>query len=263
MQRAMDYAYELDGDVAHSTPFTAGPWGPMQHGGAPGSLIARTAEMTPSLTPMRIARLTIDLMRPVPIAPLTIQRTIVREGKKLQLLQINLLADGVEVTRASVLRLRREPTELPPEAVAEPMELPPPEEGSTPEFRLGRPTGPNFNAGLESKFVAGMWGKPGRASVWHRFTKPVIKGEVLLPSMRAAITGDYCNGTSSFLDFNHWTFINADLQVSLARDPVGEWILLDTQTYPGPDGGGHAFARLADRQGWFGRAGQSVIFERR
>lgn len=259
----MEYAYELDGDVAVPTAYTAGPWGPMQHGGAPGSLIARTAEMTPSLAPMRIARITIDLMRPVPIAPLTIARRVVREGKKLQLLQVNLLADGVEVTRASVLRLRREPTPLPPEAVAEPVGRPPPEAGTIRPFRIGRPDTPTFNAGLESRFVRGMWGKPGRASVWHRFTKPVIKGEDLLPSMRAAITGDYCNGTSSFLDFNEWTFINADLQVNLARDPVGEWILLDAQTYPGLEGGGHAFARLADRQGWFGRAGQSVLFEKR
>jgi len=258
----MEYAYELDGDVALPTPYTAGPWGPMQHGGAPGSLIARTAEMTPSLVPMRIARITIDLMRAVPIAPLKIDRQVVREGKKLQLLQINLLADGVEVTRASVLRLARTDTPLPPEATAPPIELPPPEEGQTPQFRLGRST-VTFNEGLETRFVGGKFGEPGRASVWHRFHKPVIRGEDLLPSMRAAITGDYCNGTSSFLDFNAWTFINADLQVNLARDPIGEWILLDAETFPGPHGGGHAFARLGDRHGWFGRAGQSVIFERR
>lgn len=258
----MEYAYELDGDVALSTPHTAGPWGPMQHGGAPGSLIARTAEMTPSLAPMRIVRMTIDLMRPVPIAPLTIQRTIVREGKKLQLLQINLLANGVEVTRASVLRLQKVDTPLPPEAAAPPIDLPGPEDGQNP-FQLGRMRSAGFNEGLESRFVAGMFGRAGRAAVWHRFTKPVIKGEDLLPSMRAAITGDYCNGTSSFLDFEKWTFINADLQVNLARDPVGEWILLDAETFPGRHGGGHAFARLGDRLGWFGRAGQSVLFEKR
>ncbi len=56
--------------------------------------------------------------------------------------------------------------------------------------------------------------------------------------MRAAMTGDFCNGVSSVLDFDEWTFINADLTISLARMPVGEWILLDAQTWLGDHGAG-------------------------
>ena len=83
------------------------------------------------------------------------------------------------------------------------------------------------------------------------------------PLMRAAIAADFCNGTSAVLDFRKWTFINADLTLSLAREPVGEWILLDAETWSGPDSIGQATARLADRDGYFGRAVQSVIFEKR
>jgi hypothetical protein len=70
-------------------------------------------------------------------------------------------------------------------------------------------------------------------------------------------------GTSSVFDMNDWTFINADLTVSLGREPVGEWVLLDAETWIGPDSVGIAAARLADRQGYFGRAVQSIIFEKR
>lgn len=256
----MEYIYRLNGSVAESTPFAAGPWDPrMQHGGPPSALVMRTAEAVPSLAPMRIARLTIDLMRPVPIAPLTIDSQVVREGKKLQLLQINLIAGDQEVVRASVLRLRKADLALPEEANAPPMDLPGPEDG---EARWGDGGCP-FNTGVESRVVRGQFGQAGPASIWFRLKRPIVDGEAILPTMRATVAGDYCNGTSSFLDFRHWTFINADLQISLARDPVGEWILLDAETFAGPDGGGHAFARLGDRQGWFGRAGQSVIFERR
>jgi hypothetical protein len=51
--------------------------------------------------------------------------------------------------------------------------------------------------------------------------------------------------------------------VSLAREPVGEWILLDAESWIGPDGSGLAMARLADASGYFGRATQSLVVEKR
>jgi hypothetical protein len=81
--------------------------------------------------------------------------------------------------------------------------------------------------------------------------------------MRAVVAADLCNGTSAALDFRHWTFINADLTVSFARQPVGEWILLDAESWIGPDGAGLAAARLADERGYFGRAVQSLVIEKR
>ena len=64
-------------------------------------------------------------------------------------------------------------------------------------------------------------------------------------------------------DFKEWIFINGDLTLSLAREPVGDWILLDAETWAGPDSIGIAAARLADHEGYFGRAVQSVLFEKR
>jgi hypothetical protein len=78
--------------------------------------------------------------------------------------------------------------------------------------------------------------------------------------MRAVVAADFCNGTSAVLDFRKWRFINADLTVSFARQQVGEWILLDAESWVGPDGAGLATARLA---GYFGRAIQSLVIEKR
>jgi hypothetical protein len=77
------------------------------------------------------------------------------------------------------------------------------------------------------------------------------------------IAADFCNGTSPALDFREWTFINADLTVSMAREPVGEWILLDAECWIGPDGAGLSIARIADSGGYFGRAAQSLVVEKR
>jgi hypothetical protein len=97
------------------------------------------------------------------------------------------------------------------------------------------------------------------AAVWYRADRPIVEGAPISPLMRAAIAADFCNGTSSVLDFREWTFINGDLTLSLAREPAGDRILLDAETWAGPDSIGIAAARLADRDGYFGRAVQSLL----
>jgi hypothetical protein len=257
-----DYVFSLDGTRAAATPFSAGPWDPtMQHGGAPSALVARAAERFPSARPMRVARITVDLMRPVPVATLDIETEVLREGRKLQLLQIRLLSEGKECVRASVLKLRDEPQDLPDHDGFRPLafEAPPEDEARRPGFGSSQ----GFGSGMSAKIARGEWGKPGPAAVWFRADRAIVEGEATTPVMRAALTADFCNGVSAVLDFQQWTFINADLSVSFSRDPVGSWILLDAETWVGDSGGGLAFARLADRKGYFGRAVQSVLIDRR
>ena len=98
----MEAIYKVEGTTIETSAFAGGPWDPrLQHGAAPSSLICWAVEQLPAPVPMRVARLTVDLMRPVPVAPLTIETEILREGKKIQLAAIRLLADGKEVVRAS------------------------------------------------------------------------------------------------------------------------------------------------------------------
>lgn len=80
--------------------------------------------------------------------------------------------------------------------------------------------------------------------------------------MRAAVVADFSNGVAAAVDMREWTFINGDVTLYLMRRPVGEWILLDAQTWPSAEGRAVAFGRLADSQGYFGRATQSVLLER-
>jgi len=44
---------------------------------------------------------------------------------------------------------------------------------------------------------------------------------------------------------------------------VGDWILLDAESWIGPNGAGIAAGRLADTQGYFGRDMQSLVIEKR
>ncbi len=258
----MQAIYRVEGASIETSALAGGPWDPkLQHGAAPASLICWAVERLPSPAPMRVARLTVDLLRPVPVAPLAIETDVLREGKKIQLVAVRLLANGTEVVRATALRIRRDDRALPSGAFCPPIEMRGPEMGRDP-FTAGMAETP-FLSGISMRIVRGSFGLPGPAAVWYRAQRPIVDGAAISPLMRAAIAADFCNGTSAVLDFREWTFINADLTLSLAREPVGDWILLDAETWAGPDSIALAMARLADREGYFGRAIQSVLLEKR
>jgi len=258
----MNYVYRVDGSMAHAQPYAAGPWdASMQHGGAPASLIAWAIERVPTRDPMNVTRMTFDLLRPVPVAPLQMNIDVLREGRKIQVCNVTLSHEGVVCVRASVLRVRQADIALPDNVADEKIELPGPEHGlPSASLMLGDE---RFASGLTIRAVRGSFAETGPGAFWFRAERPVVAGEGLTPLMRAAMTGDFCNGASSLLDFNEWMFVNADLTISLARMPVGEWILLDAQTWLGNRGAGVAFAKLGDERGYFGRAIQSLVIERR
>jgi hypothetical protein len=257
----MDTVYRFEGSRVVTGPLAGGPWDPkMQHGSAPSALIVAVAEAVPTAVPMRVARLTVDLMRPIPVAPLDVRTEVLREGRKIQLCNIDLIADGKLAVRGTVLKIRRESYELPDTVSHEPVTLPSPAEG---HIAKGKMTENPFMTCLGISVVKGGFNRPGPGAVWFRVEKPIIEGQANSPAMRAVVAADFCNGSSSVLDFRAWTFINGDLSVNLARDPVGEWVLLDAETWLGPDGSGIACAKLADAEGYFGRAAQSVLIEPR
>src|SRR5260370_20645433 len=104
----MEAIYRVSGQRVETSGSAAGPWHrEMQHGAAPAALVAWAAEQLPADAPMRLARLSLDLCRPVPVRPLSIPSAIVRTGKKIQLATIDLVSNDVKVARAIVLRVRQ------------------------------------------------------------------------------------------------------------------------------------------------------------
>jgi acyl-CoA thioesterase len=254
----MDAIYRVEGNRVITGPNAAGPWDPrMQHGSAPAALVVWAAEAIPTPQPMTIARVTVDLMRPVPLAPLTLETEVLREGRKIQLCAVRLRAGDTLVVAATVLKIRTHMLPLPPEVADLPVELPGPDQAR----EDGSSSSP-FVKGISIRAARGRIGAPGPGAIWFRADRPLVEGSAISQAMRAVIAADFSN-TSAVLDFRQWTFLNADLTVNFARAPVGDWILLDAESWIGPDGAGLAMARLADQRGYFGRAIQSLVVEKR
>ncbi len=182
----MDTVYRLEGSRVITGPMAGGPWDPkMQHGSAPSALIVAVVEAVPTAAPMRVARLTVDLMRPIPVAPLDIRTEVLREGRKIQLCNVDLISDGKLAVRGTVLRIRRESYELPDTVTSEPVTLPPPAAG---HVAKGKITENPFMACLGMSVVKGGFNTPGPGAIWFRVERPIIEGQPI----SAGDAGRYC-----------------------------------------------------------------------
>lgn len=261
-----EFLYRPDGDFFIPTDLTTGPWDERaQHGGAPSALLTHVIEGVDAPIPMSIARVTFELMRPVPLTPLRVETNIVRPGRKVQLVQASLWSDELEVMRATALRIRHETLAVPPEALPSSTEIPRflQESLPTPTFP-GTPNRPSrgFHTDAnEIRFVEGGFHEPGPSAGWIRLRYPVVEGQANSPAMRVAGAADFGNGFSWVLPRGEWLFINPDLTIHFNREASGEWICLRSRTVPGPTGMALAESELYDQDGRVGRSVQSLILE--
>jgi len=185
----MDAIYRVDGNRVVTSPAAAGPWDiSMQHGSAPAALVVWAAEAILTREPMRIARVTIDLMRPVPVAPLTIETEILREGRKIQLCAVRLLAGDAVVVGATVLKIIAQALTLPPEIADQPVELPGPDQA--------REEAPDFSA---SPFVTGISMRAPRPVRRARSRRDLVSGRPAAGRSLAGFANHAGRGRRGFL----------------------------------------------------------------
>src|SRR3954468_8247155 len=104
---SMDALFRIEGEEVVPTELSRGPWDPNAlHGGPTPALLARAVERHGPGTATFVARLTVELLRPVPIAPLRVVARTARPGRNVQTLEGLVLAGDVEVARATALRIR-------------------------------------------------------------------------------------------------------------------------------------------------------------
>jgi acyl-coenzyme A thioesterase PaaI-like protein len=233
-----------------------GPWDAgAQHGGAPAALLVGALEALPAPAGVQMARVTFELLRPVPLGPLRVSAEVVRPGRRVQLLEATLWsAEGVELVRARALQVAR--ADGPPTATGTPP--PPPADGRAND--LSPPFSPMFAPdAMEIRFVAGEFTARGPATAWFRLRSPVVAGLEISPLQRLAAAGDFGNGISSPVSWNDYVFINPDLTLYIERAPAGEWIGLASVTHVADGGVGLSESILYDERGRVGRATQALL----
>ncbi|QBI20572.1 thioesterase family protein [Egibacter rhizosphaerae] len=245
-----------------ATELTRGPWGEAQHGGPVAALLGGAIERATTEVDGLVARIAVELLRPVPIGALTVSAEVPRPGRRAAWALARVEAsegDGpAEVARAHAWVLRTEDGDAP---TVEDPPPPPPEEGAEQPFYPMAGTG--FVDAVDVRFTRGEWVASGPATAWFRLRVPVIADEEPSPLQRALVAGDCGNGISGAVDFATHTYVNPDLTVALHRAPRGEWVAIDARTTVGPGGIGLARTTIADRQGVVGAGSQSLLVRSR
>ena len=246
---------DADGSRWRATVHTTGPWdAAFQHGGPPSALLGRALERCERREDTVVARVTVELLGPVPVAELGLRVRVVRPGRSVELVEAALSAAGRDVARASAWRVLRTAAA----AVAPRHPGPPPLPAGTAPLERGAWVDGYLSA-VEWRTVRGRFVEPGPGTAWTRLRHPLVAGEEPSPLQRVLAVADSGNGLSSELDLSRWHFINPELTVHLHREAVGEWICLDASTAISPGGAGLATSVLSDAQGPVGVGAQALL----
>jgi len=262
--------FRREGALYRPTANAPGPWAADKlHGGPVLGLLARAIEAAVPEPELSLARLTVDMFRPVPAAPLGVRTTVLRQGSRLKMLEAALLVDDVEHVRASALFLRE--GEASPDvgswqagaATAHPVG---PDGLPTEGLMRGFPGRPSdfpkgFHTRAETRWVPRSAAEP--LAIWFRLPVPLVEGEVDTPLVRALALSDFANAVASIAaharDPKTPPYINADATLYLHRRPQGEWFCIQEQGADAVRGISVTQSTMYDERGPFGRALQARL----
>jgi Thioesterase-like superfamily len=257
-----------DGDAFAPTSIARGPWGQTISGNFVGGLLGLAIERAAGEPDFQPARLTVDLLRPAALAPVRVDTTVAREGKRLKLVDAVMTQSDTVVARGSALFLRR--GEQPVDEIwTSPVTMPPlpPTPDPVPNgltvlvWTYGKNLGGQERSDLGNDrdspgpdFGLSGWQHAGPKYIWVRDIRPLVDGEPLTPFTRAAMAGDM---TSSLTHYGTagLSFINADYTLTLSRLPEGPYIGLAALTHYSHAGVATGVATIVDQ---FGPIGSGV-----
>ena len=263
---ASDALFVPDGERFIPTELTRGGWSETaQHGGPPCGLMAHVIETAEAPVPMQVARITFDLLRPVPLTPLTVRCEVVRPGRRIQVVQAVMEAEGLEVARALALMIRNADVEL-PEPSLDWIQPPPPGDAHPLELQqwaAGQTHLPRFHLdAIEIRTFNDSFYRPGRGVSWFRLRYDVVAEHETTPLMQVATLADLSNGNSMMLDPRMFLYVNPDVTLYVHRLPNDEWLGMDSIAYQHASGIGVADSLIFDPSGPLGRVTQAQLIER-
>jgi hypothetical protein len=250
--------YVPEGDRFLSTEYTRGPWDPRyQHAGPPAALMARAIEALDGGELFTVSRFTIEVLRSIPVKPLTARARMVRPGKRVQLCEAFLSDEDGDVAVARAWRVRRGDTQAEATAPETPLFAGPADAAASPEFDPWK--GPSYFSAVEWRQATGSFMAPGPSATWMRMRIALVDGEEPSPLTRVLVAADSGNGISMELSLSTHLFINTELTVHLFAEPRGDWVCLDARTRIGPEGVGLASSILYDASARIGVGNQALL----
>lgn len=238
-----------------ATAHTRGPWSPdLMHAGPPTALLAHAAAAAVGHGGLRLARIAVDILAPVPVGPVEVSADVVRPGAQISLVEVALQAAGRTLMMARCWFVRRlSGVELPATPIT-----PAPPMCST-ELAVPDGWGRGYLDAVEWRWVSGSLQESGPASVWARPRVALVADRATTATERLLIVSDSASGISAVANPRDLLFVNLDLCVHFRREPTAEWLWMTAETRLGGDGSGLASGVIGDSEGDLARTEQ-VLF---
>lgn len=256
---AVEPFFTLSGQDLVPAPHAHGPWAPdMLHGRLLGGLLARAIERDHGVEGLRPARLTVDLYRNSKLIPLKVTTEVVRDGRRIRVVDAFLSGPEGSVARASCVMLK-EGGQPPGQAwTHEPWDVPMPEELGPANPRQGGST-PTFDMWRIGE--GDSWDGLQRRQIWLRETHPLVDDEPISPFVRVALATDMASPLA------HWSstglnYINADYSLNLSRLPAGDIIGVEAGGHLSADGIAAGTCTIYDREGPIGYCNSTALANR-
>jgi hypothetical protein len=220
-------------------------------------LIVRAAEAEIGTGKM-LTRLTVDLLRPLPLAGLRVAAETTRHTKTLGTTRVTVLDldDNLCATATTMHLTRRDLGQVPNAQVPAPDFA----EATTGPFPIGeiRHDQPCFAHHSQIRYGKGDQQGVGPKLVWMR-TPPLLENEAQSPIQALCPLADCGNGISWNAPTSEMGFMNTDLTVNIHREPVSDWLAADSVSHWQPTGVGMSQSVLFDTEGPIGTALQTLV----
>ena len=241
-------------DGLRPVPEARSPWAPdMLHGRLLAGLAARAVEGAGHDPTLRVVRLTVDMFRAPPMSALDVATRVVRDGRRVRVVDVSIHSADVEVAHAGALLLRTGPHPSGVPWRASEWDVPHPD-----TLPSAGDDGETFGGWDIRLLTPGGFWTAERKRVWARDRWQLVAGEEPSPLVRAALAADLPNPLANS-SADGLQFINADLTLFLGRHPVSEWIGLEVAGHLGHDGIAVGTCTLYDTSGAIGSSSVCAI----
>ena len=241
-----DAFFAPDGDAFLPQPIARGPWDPESlNGRVVAGLLGHELERRHGSEGWLPARLTIDLYRLPGFDPVTIETRVVREGRRIRVVDATFVSAGRDMARATCQFLIE--GENAPGMVWKPAPWDAPAPDTVPDRDRDGPLP------WAMRPFAGAFGEAGQRRAWLRELRPMVAGVELTPYARVAACCDFASPFSHSGD-GGLGYINTDVTLTLHRRPAGEWIGWESSYHDADAGIATGECRLYDEGGPIGFA---------
>lgn len=263
-----NYFFNQDGDLFTPQAAAGSPWSEtMQHGGPVNAIITMSIEAIAEEACMDVARLTIDILKPVPMQPVKIKSRFIRRGGKMAVVDTFLTVDGSDEPVASgrAVLLKATQGKQPVFDVFGP--LPETRDSIAREPWIPEEMAADLPPGLHHLIRFHPSTNKERPICWINGDANMLQDRAMTPIEQCTTTADMATVLAARMRVTQvgvtspdvMGLMNTNTSIHFSRPPAGKWFGFTDHFIQVSEGYGLAECAIYDEQGCIGRVTQNLI----